>query len=140
MLPDPFNCPVDVVSGAAVTKPFHLLSVAQNSTVREQVASVDGKPRVLKISHQAVGKGANRVQRHLVRFDAYQLDADGHEDRSLPTLYAYVVVGVPDRCHGNGQVDVLRDYLIGALRGASGDVAYDADSTLFWDRIIAGEG
>ena len=137
MLPDPFNAPVDVPSGAAVTAPFTLTSMAANSTVRVNTTANAGEPKVLKVSHQVVGKNSAARDRHLVRLESYVVE-DSVEQMDKPISF-YAVFDVPQAGVTSAQLAGMFEQFIGLLRGGSGDVAYDGDATVLFDRVIGGE-
>lgn len=137
MFADPLVASVEVISGSAVTNPFTLMNLGANSSQRVDVTAAAGDPKVLKISHTDVGKGTSARTRHLVRLEAYGV-VEGVED---PTKVGsvYMVADIPKAGFSAAQKTALFYQFVGLVRGASGNVTYDGDPALFWDRFLNGE-
>jgi hypothetical protein len=137
MLPDPYDADLLVPSGSAVQTEFTLVSLAGNSTTRQNVAADDGDPKVLKIAHSVVGKGASARDRHLVRMESYVVE-DSVEDQSKP-IALYAVADIPKSGVTAAQLSDLWAQFVGLLFGGSGEATYDGDQTIFFDRWLNGE-
>lgn len=137
MLPDPFNGHVDVSGGTPTTKPYTILSMLPNGSVRSYTGAPAGEPKTLKISHSVVGKGTNARDRHLVRLESYVVE-ESVEVSSKP-ISAYMVLDIPRSGVTSTQKADLFKRFVGILRGASGDAANAGDQTNFWDRVMNGE-
>lgn len=137
MFSDPLVADVNVASGGAVTKSFTILNSGNRSTERVNVSAAAGDPKVLKMSHQQVGKGSTARMRHLVRLEAYGLDA-GVE---VPAIVGavYLVADIPLSGFSAAQKTALFHQFVGLVRGGSGNVTYDGNPADFWDRFLNGE-
>jgi hypothetical protein len=137
MLPDPFDLDTIVASGSAVQQPYTLAALTGQAAVRKDLTASDGEPKVLKISHTTVGKGASVRDRHLVRLEAYVVE-DSVEDQSKP-IALYAVADIPRNGVTAAQLSDLWEQFTGLFLGGSGEVTYDGDQTVFFDRWIGGE-
>jgi hypothetical protein len=137
MFSDPFQAPKDVSSGSAITEPFTLVSLANNSSIRVNVDAADGEPKVMKVSHTDVGKGTLARTRHLFRFESFVVE-DSVENLAKPIAF-YAVFDIPKTGASSAQLLELYEQFVGALRGGSGDVVYDGDATVCFNRILNGE-
>lgn len=136
MLADPLAAHVDVSGGSSTTENYTLLNLQQNASVRANNGANVGLPRVIKISHTNVGKGAAARVRHLARMEAYVVE-DGVENTAKP-FAVYVVADVPIGVTATQKSDMFKRF-VGLLRGASGDAANAGVSATFWDRWLSGE-
>lgn len=137
MLPDPFNADKVVPSGAAVQQPFTQVSLSGGASVRKDLTSDDGGPKVMKLSHNTVGKGDSIRDRHLVRLEAYVVE-DSVEDQSKP-IALYAVADIPRNGVTASQLSALWKQFTGLFLGGSGEVAYDGDQTVFFDKWVSGQ-
>lgn len=137
MFSDPLVADVNVTSGGAVTRSFTTINYGVKSTDRVYTAAAAGDPRVLKISHEVVGKGSTARDRHLVSLKAFSV-VGGVE---VPTVSAnvYLVADIPHSGITAAQKTALFHQFIGLIRGGSGNVAYDGVPGDFWDRFLNGE-
>lgn len=137
MFSDPLVASVDVDSGAAVTASYTIINNLNRATDRINVAAAVGDPKVLKMSHQDVGKGSSARRRHVVRLEAYGV-VEGVED---PTKVAalYMVADIPKSGITAAQEKKLWQQFVGLLRGGSGNVTYDSNEATFYTRFLNGE-
>lgn len=137
MLADPFVANVIVASGGAITRNWHLVSMAGNASVRANIAHTPGAPSTLKISHQTVGNGGNKRDRHLVRLEALQVTG-GVEDSTKPPIVLYVVADLPSGCDATLAGAVYSE-MCGMLLGKSGDTAFPLDWSRFFNPWKSGQ-
>lgn len=139
MFADPYLAPKNVASGSAATQAFSLVSNNGTATTRVNTGSYTaGDPKVLKISHSVVGKGANARDRHLVRLEAYPV-INSVEVKETPIAF-YAVFDIPQVGPTSTQITSMWRQFVGMLRGSSGDVVYDASQSSFLDKVLRGEG
>lgn len=137
MFSDPIVAATDVDSGVAVTKSFGIINNLGTASDRINFAAAAGDPKLMKISHTNVGKGVSARKRHLVRLEAYGV-VGGVED-TTKVASVYLVADIPDNGITAAQKKQLWQGIVGLIRGSSGNVAYDSDNTIFWDRFLNGE-
>lgn len=137
MLADPFVSPVKVLSGGAITRNWNLISMAGNATVRANTAHTAGAPSILKISHQSVGSGINKRDRHLARMESLQVTG-GVEDSTKPPVVFYVVADIPSGSDPALVTATWREF-VGMLDGGSGNVAYNSVDATFFNPWKAGQ-
>lgn len=137
MLADPFVSPIVVTSGGASVRNWNLVSIQGNASVRANTAHLPGTPSTLKISHQTVGSGGNKRDRHLARMESLQVTG-GVEDTSKPPIVLYVVADFPSGCDAALALDLWRQFT-GMLLGSSGNAAYPAVDTLFYTPWKSGQ-
>lgn len=72
-----FTPDITVKDAANADVIYSYVSSSGNKTIRKDISRPIETPRVFTISHEVAGAGASAVDRHLVRFDQTELDADG---------------------------------------------------------------
>lgn len=138
MLADPFIAYRDVTSGAAVTDSYARISLSGNNSVYTKTTYTpnSGFPKTIRISHNTVGKGAGLRDRRMVRIEAPCI-VDSVEDSRVAAVY--LVADLPRGLVSDAQRDALFTHIVGLLRMGSGNVAYDAVPSAFWQKFWRGE-
>lgn len=137
MLPDPFQAKFEAPSTSEVVYPWTLMSMANGSSVRKVTDSTDVAAKIMKISHNTVGKGATLRNRHLVRLESYVVE-DGNDVLTKP-IALYAVADIPATGVTDAQMTSMFKQFVALLRGSSGHAANNSSQTFFFDRWLAGE-
>lgn len=95
---------------------FSYVSTVGSKTIRKDTARAVDSPRIMTISHEVSGKGADAIDRHLIRFD--QTEVDEVDDSSIAVGSAHIVLTCPRRniteAHVLDLVAFIVNYLIDA--------------------------
>jgi len=125
-------------SGTQATKSFARISLQGNSAQYIKADAVGGDPRVVKISHTQVGKGASLRDRHLMR-----IEAQGVIDSIVrPDVIGaiYVVADLPVSGFTSAQKIALARYMSGLFRNSGGTAAgFTPSFDTYFTKWINGE-
>lgn len=137
MLPDPFQAPVLVENGGAVSTDFVITQISPGVVERRVLDAAYDTPEVLRTAYQLVGKGANvrtRVNQKLTSFGS----TDSVKDVSKPSSIA-VTYDIRHDTESAAEL-ALFNQMFGICIGSSNEVAFDQDIAVNMSRVVGGEG
>lgn len=109
-----FNQNVAIVVKEA-TYNYGLTSIVNGKSLRNNAGASIGTPDSLTISHETKGKGANAVDRHLIRLDTTYETADVAGNKTQATATAYVVLVAPHSVVTKDDMKLAYDKIVAFL-------------------------
>lgn len=137
MFSDPYLGVRDNPTDTQTTASYSLLpNAGANGSVRVIQGAAAGTPKILRINHSVVGKGANARDRRVVSLECYPL-VSGIEDIARPAR-VYTVFDIPQKDMTSPQIVDLWRYHVGLVRGKGGLVNY-GDPAYFLTPFLQGQ-